>query len=59
MSTNSAIKALMEYYRGEDPEQPLEFMGESWDDLLYDLYVDLPNIAKGVYRKRKKNAKQN
>ena len=59
LTGNSTVRALMDYYRGEDPEQPLEFLGESWEDLLYQFYEDLPNIAKGIYRKRRQDGKEN
>lgn len=56
MTGNATVRALMDYYRGEDPNQRVEFAGESWEDLIWQFYEDLPNIAKGVYRRRKQNA---
>ena len=56
LSTNPTVRAIMDYYRGEDPSQPIEFAGTSWEDLIWQLYEDMPNIAKGIYRKRKQNA---
>lgn len=55
MSSNESVQALMNYYRGENPNQPIDFAGESWEDLLWGFYEDLPNIAKGIYKKRKHN----
>lgn len=56
LTTNPTIRAIMDYYRGEDPEQPIEFAGTSWEDLIWQLYEEMPEIAKGVYRRRKQNA---
>lgn len=56
LTSNPTVRAIMEYYRGENPNQPIEFAGTSWEDLIWQLYEDMPNIAKGIYRKRK-NAK--
>ena len=59
MVGNDTVRALMDYYRGEDPNQRVEFAGESWEDLIWNFYEDLPSIAKGIYRKRKLNATKN
>lgn len=55
ITSNATVRALMDYYRGENPNQPIDFAGESWEDLLWNFYEDLPNIAKGIYKKRKHN----
>jgi len=56
LTSNSTVRAIMDYYRGENPNQPIDFAGTSWEDLIWQLYEDMPSIAKGIYRKRK-NAK--
>ena len=56
MTTNGTIRAIMEFYRSEDSSQPVEFVGDTWEDLIWQLYEDIPEIAKGVYRRRKQNA---